>query len=81
MPQPNPDRRRARALAGALAACLLLAPATGHAASWQQTKQDIKVAAHEAGHAIVHGAHAAGHAIRNAAHAFGAAVHRAVHGH
>ncbi len=70
-------------LAGALAAGLLVAPATSQAArpaaDWQHAKQEIKLAAHETGQAIVAGAHAAGHAIRHAAHAVGAAVHRAVH--
>lgn len=80
MPHPAPKRRRGRVLAGALAGCLLLAPATSQAASWQQAKQDIKTAAHETGRAIVDSAHAAGHAIRHAAHAVGAAFHRAVRG-
>ena len=77
---PLVGRRAGRALAGALAAGLLLAPAASQAASWEQAKHDIKAAAHETGRAIVATAHATGHTIRHAAHAVGQAVHRAVHG-
>jgi ferric-dicitrate binding protein FerR (iron transport regulator) len=79
-PRPAAARHRNAVLAAALAAGLLAAPAAAHAMSWQATKQDIKTAAHETGHAIVAGAHAAGHAIRHGAYEVGRAFHRTFHG-